>query len=32
LRRLTRQYGRLIDQTLPAGAFHKGGSFWIDVN
>jgi hypothetical protein len=31
LRRLVNQYGRTQDQVYPTGAYHKGGSYGIDV-
>jgi hypothetical protein len=32
LRRLIRQYGRTQDQVFPAGEFHQGGQYGVDVN
>ncbi|MCU0633548.1 MAG: hypothetical protein MUE41_01640 [Gemmatimonadaceae bacterium] len=32
LRRLVRQYGRDAEAVFPTGAFHKGGTYGIDVN
>ena len=32
MRRLIRQYGRAVDTVFPNGAYHKGGSYGVDVN
>ena len=32
LRRMIRQYGYTQDQVFPTGAFHKGGTYNVDVN
>jgi starch-binding outer membrane protein, SusD/RagB family len=32
MRRLIRQYGRDAESVFPTGAFHKGGTYGVDVN
>ena len=32
MRRLVRQYNRPVDTVFPNGAYHKGGSYGVDVN